>query len=194
MLQGMWASCCMQEELNGDLLSVLSASMQQPEQLERAVQPDLAPPPKPTRPLAQSEPVIVDWDLACDNAFSGYVAGGRLGVVMAAAVWNGQESWSADESASGFVDAVKGQVEALGNAGKSVDAEQDWWSAGPLAWGPAEERQQWKEEQQLQGVQQAAAGGPAGAGEPDAAGVEQDGLIDGEQQWLLPPVSRDHAV
>eukprot|EP00775_Hariotina_reticulata_P004453 gene4453-4709_t len=180
------------EELDGSLLSALSASTQQPEREEHAAPPYHGQLSKTARPMIKTEPVI-DREPLYDSAFSGYVAGGRLGVVMAAAVWNGQDKWAVDESASGFVDSVKGHVEALGVAGKSVDAEQDWWSAGPLAWGPEEERQQWKEEQQLQVVQQGAAGA-TGVGEPDAVGVQQDGFMDVEQQWLLPPVLSEPAV
>jgi len=121
-------------------------------------------------------------------------AGGRLGVVMAAAVWDGRGGWSGTESASGLVGAVKGHVEVLGTAGMSVDGESrtgGQWD--PLPGALLEERQQWKEEQQLQCVQQAAAR-PAGVGEQDAVGVQQDAFIDGEQQWLLPPVSSEPAV
>jgi len=98
-----------------------------------------------------------------------------------------------------MVDAVIGQMGGFGVAGASVDAEQDWWAAGPLAWRAAEEQQQWQAELQHWRKPGQAAGRrllllrrqvlllAAAAGQAEA-------VMDGEQQWLLPPVQMDPAM
>lgn len=87
------------------------------------------------------------------------------GVVMAAAVWPGPEA--------------------------SFDEEQSWWAAGPLSWRIAEEREQWRAEQQMlprQKVQPGRKALSAAAGEAVASVVVQE-AVDTEQQWLQPPAA-----
>lgn len=83
--------------------------------------------------------------------------------MMAAAVWSGPEA--------------------------SFDEEQSWWAAGPLSWRIADEREQWRAEQQVlqqQQVQQVHKVQPPTPGEV-LGSIVQEG-IDAEQQWLQPPV------
>lgn len=71
----------------------------------------------------------------------------------------------------------------------SFDEEQSWWAAGPLSWRTADEREQWKAEQQLHKQHKAQhsfkAQAPA-AGEA-LSSLDKEG-VDAEQQWLQPPV------
>lgn len=103
------------------------------------------------------------------SGMSGYLPGARLGVVMAAAVWQG----------SGEED------------------EQGWWCEGPLAWRAADEREQWRAEQQLVREAATAAAAMAGAAQqqqlPSTAAADE-AEADGEMLWLQPPAQLDPAV
>lgn len=87
-------------------------------------------------------------------------------MVFAAAVWSGPEA--------------------------SWDEEQSWWSAGPLSWRTADEREQWRAEQQSlkqlnSNIQAPQVNKLAPANGEVIMSVDQEG-VDVEQQWLQPPV------